>query len=128
MVQRTFCWLLFNAVSLAVATKIGSFLKLSHIAGSSYSYFSLGALLKILSGILGGVAPLLAYSTTRIAWKLLTHGCTAKIYSLHLPSLCAVLYWSHSHWSIRYALPLLCMGLFVVHPVGKHAIPYTFYW
>jgi len=38
------------------------------------------------------------------------------------------LYWATNHPVIRVGLPLLCMGLFIAHPIGSQAFLYSFYW
>jgi len=40
----------------------------------------------------------------------------------------ASLYWSTRHYSIRLLLPIVCMGLFIIHPVGAQAFAYSLYW
>jgi len=42
-----------------------------------------------------------------------------------IPGLCASLYWSTRHYSIRLLLPIVCMGLFIIHPVGAQAFAYS---
>jgi len=57
----------------------------------------------------------------------------------HIPTQLAAWYWkiistdinSKSHLFVRIVfaiIPLACMGIFAMHPVGRLAIPYTFYW
>ncbi len=45
-----------------------------------------------------------------------------------MPTLCALLYWSHESKVIRIGVPALCMILFMLHPVGFYAAPYTLFW
>lgn len=45
-----------------------------------------------------------------------------------LPTLFASLYWSTESALLRIGVPLLCMLLFIVHPVGFYAAPYTLFW
>lgn len=44
-----------------------------------------------------------------------------------VPTLCAAQYW-RSGALVRLWLPLLCMALFAVHPVGGQAWVYSLYW
>ncbi len=46
----------------------------------------------------------------------------------HIPGYCAALYWNTQHWSIRLFLPVACMVLFILHPVGFNAFAYALYW
>lgn len=45
-----------------------------------------------------------------------------------VPTLCALLYWSHESKVMRIGVSALCMVLFVLHPVGFYAAPYTLFW
>lgn len=45
-----------------------------------------------------------------------------------LPTFAASLVWSPIHKVLRIGVPALCMVLFLIHPVGRLAMPYTFYW
>lgn len=45
-----------------------------------------------------------------------------------LPTLCALIYWSHDSKVIRVGIAVLCMVLFIAHPVGLHAASYTLFW
>jgi hypothetical protein len=58
--------------------------------------------------------------------------CTIGVVGAHLfngvPTLCASVYLATTHWAIRCALPLACMALFWLHPVGYAAGIYALYW
>lgn len=54
-------------------------------------------------------------------------GFKARIF-FGLPTVCASLYWSTEHRWLRAGIPALCMLLFIAHPVGLYAAPYTLYW
>src|SRR5262249_44654239 len=64
--------------------------------------------------------------------RILLRACTVGISQVHLltgvPTLCASLYLSSTHWAVRVALPTLCMLLFWLHPVGLAAGVYALYW
>ena len=45
-----------------------------------------------------------------------------------VPGFCASLYWATNHCLIRLLLPVACMGLFVIHPIGAQAFVYSLYW
>lgn len=80
-----------------------------------------------LVGAFGG----LMTSTLVFIAGCLMHGLFGSFFtylSYHIPGLFASAYWAHNHWSIRLAVPLMCMALFIAHPVGMYAAPYTLYW
>lgn len=54
------------------------------------------------------------------------HGTLAT--SLYLPTFAAMLYWSSSSVWVRCGIPLACMALFLMHPVGLQAGLYASYW
>lgn len=64
--------------------------------------------------------------------SLLLLGSTLCGLSVHpffgLPTVCASLYWSTDHRWLQIAMPACCMLLFVLHPVGYCAAPYTLFW
>jgi len=112
-----------GCVVLASCVRIGS------IVSTWSAVFSLSALLVPLGGAFGG-------SMTSWVVALVRMVCGAHAYgvsSLHhfaywVPGLFASLYWVHSSRLVRLLLPLTCMLLFVVHPVGGQAWPYSCYW
>src|SRR5216684_1589321 len=46
----------------------------------------------------------------------------------HMIWFSATLYWATNHYTIRLLLPIACMGLFVIHPIGAQAFVYSLYW
>ena len=64
-----------------------------------------------------------------------------KILAYTIPGMCAALCWANQsdkssqlnkqkvvRYGVQVFLPLLCMVLFIAHPVGFIAAPYSFYW
>lgn len=45
-----------------------------------------------------------------------------------LPLLGASCAYKYRHFVVWIIIPLICMGLFVVHPIGMQAWPYAIYW
>lgn len=46
----------------------------------------------------------------------------------YIPTLFASAYWASTAAAIRLLVPLVCMGLFIAHPVGASAWVYSMYW
>lgn len=96
--------------------------------------FSFRHVITPLIGVWGGTLSVLLLFFA----KGLVHACTAMGSKLllfwHLPTLCGALYFSlmkKDTWYTRAiaALPAaLCMVLFWIHPVGRHAYLYPLYW
>ncbi len=119
----------FKTVSFIAAMKVASFAKISFLVGSSMVWFSGINSVLPLSGAFGGALG----ACLLFIMRQLIHFLFFKTFSLSflafcIPGFCASLYWATHHYSIRVGLPLACMGLFVVHPVGAQAFVYSLYW
>lgn len=49
-------------------------------------------------------------------------------FAFYVPTMAAGYYFTSRSWLIRLAVPLLCMALFMLHPVGGQAWFYALYW
>lgn len=49
-------------------------------------------------------------------------------FSLYVPTLAAGWYFKSTSWLIRVVVPVICMALFIAHPVGGQAWFYAMYW
>lgn len=117
-------------------------LTLWYIVGSFHLFFS-GV------SIFGSLAGLYALPRTLCIWffislaRFFTHTSLASPMQLlsvyHIPTQAAAWYWKifekESTFNkiillrvIMALIPLVCMGLFIAHPVGRHAASYTLYW
>lgn len=106
-----------------------SLFKVTMIVGSMSAFFSgTSFALPMLGYYLG-----LAGTAALIAMKLLVYSLARGVPSIHflayhIPGFFASAALNHTHWLIRCVLPLVCMGLFMIHPVGALAVPYALYW
>lgn len=136
--------MVFAGVGISLL-KSASWCKLHVIIGSWAAFFSVNAFLVPLSGAFGGVFGSLGVIGVRVLL-----GCFfGSVFSMHylayyLPGLCASLYWSCQlvdqsidksadqsrvlRMSFSCVLPILCMLLFIAHPIGGQAFVYSFYW
>ena len=108
--------------------KLASFFKMNVIIGSKMALFSASSILHPLAGrLLGRSAVYLLFGLSVIFHFV--KGSPLSFYCVYgIPSFCAALYTAHKSKSIRLFLPLACMILFSLHPVGRQVIPYSFYW
>jgi hypothetical protein len=118
-----------KAASYAGIVKVSGLLKVSFLVGSQMIWFSASNSVLPLAGAFGGVMG----SGLVFVMRQLLHLVFFKTVSLSflafcIPGFCASLYWSTQHYAIRLLLPLACMGLFVIHPIGAQAFVYSFYW
>lgn len=114
-----------------------SWIKVSFIIGAHTGFFSLSHCLTPLCGLVSGIGGLLTLFLVKTALHTYAaHTGTALLLGLHLPTLCAGLYCRFAlrstpstiaRW-LFLAIPVLCMVLFTVHPVGSQAYAYSFFW
>ena len=116
--------------------ELSSFIKFSFIVGSKRLFFSAINITGPLLGHYGGL------STSILMMLKRSFSSKSKILTLayssgngffnplvyHIPIVIASGYWFSSNKLIRLCLPLLCMLLFIVHPVGREAFFYSWYW
>jgi hypothetical protein len=108
---------------------LSSLVKFSWIIGSQMAFFSGINIVAPLSGAFGGIFG----STASFLLRIITYAClfgtlSVKTFTLGIPSFFASLYWASNHWLVRAGIPLLCMTLFWLHPVGFAAGAYALYW
>jgi hypothetical protein len=119
----------FKAASYAGLAKISGLLKVSFLVGSQMIWFSASNSVFPLAGAFGGVMG----SGLVFLIRQLLHFAFFKTVSLSflafcIPGFCASLYWATNHYLIRLLLPVACIGLFVIHPIGAQAFIYSLYW
>lgn len=108
---------------------------ISPLIGTKMAHFSLAHCIMPLIGLfLGGLG-----ATAFFAFKtFLSASSGALLLACHLPTLSASLYLAaidHNKYTISWIkklllalIPMTCMTLFVLHPVGWHATPYALFW
>jgi hypothetical protein len=118
-----------TAVAVITAKLIG-LLKFSLVIGSQGTLFFSGiCIASPLIGLFGGVAGTTLFFCANLCFRTLIWGLpTISILAFHIPGWCAGLYLASSHWLIRLFLPVLCIALFVLHPIGGVAWVYSLYW
>ena len=118
---------------IAVSAKIGS---------SVPAFFSATHCFAPLIGVISGVSGSSLLCVIRTIVKIIFIGHTSNILLVYnIPSFCAALYFAllgitldetSSRSIVRKVaaclIPVTCMILFIAHPTGLHAFPYTFYW
>lgn len=108
-----------------IVLRVAAIFKVSYIIGSKMSFFSATDLVLPVIGASNGTMFVLSLFSLRF----LVSGFNPIVSFLtHLPTLSGTLYWSNRSIVIRLLLPLLCIILFLIHPVGIQAYAYSFYW
>ncbi len=113
---------------VAAAAKLLSFYKLSFVVGSQAIFFSASNLSMPLVGAFGGAA------LTTVIWALIlglrfaAGSFSLATLAFYIPGYCAALYLATQSRMLKCGIPLLCMVLFVINPVGMQAAIYSAYW
>ena len=115
----------FGAV---LVSKLLTAYKLSFVVGSHAIIFSASNLCMPLVGLFGSIQGASVVWAFLFALRLISGSFSLSTLAFYLPGYCAALYLATQSRIIRCGLPLLAMGLFVVHPVGFHAMVYSLYW
>ncbi|HXW85836.1 MAG TPA: hypothetical protein VEK38_00690 [Candidatus Bathyarchaeia archaeon] len=104
--------------------------KVSAVIGSGKFCFSLIHAFIPLIGIFAGLGTTLFYMITKMVlhYGIFDMFSCAWLAFCGFASLCASLYWTHPTIMTRCMMPLLCIILFVLHPVGGAAWLYSCYW
>jgi hypothetical protein len=118
-----------KAASYAGIVKISGLLKVSFLVGSQMIWFSASNSVLPLAGAFAGVMGSgLVFLLRQIVHLIFFKTVSLSFLAFCVPGLCASLYWSTRHYVIRLLLPIACMFLFVIHPVGAEAFLYSLYW
>lgn len=113
-----------------IATQLVGIFKISFIVGSQASFLSATNCIVPLSGAFFGTVGVMLLFGLRLFFTIILHGGLFHLsYLINvIPGLCAGYYWASRSIIIRFLLPLSCMALFVMHPVGRVAWVYSLYW
>jgi hypothetical protein len=116
--------LLFNTL-----IKLSGFAKLSFIVGSQVAFFSGVAIMAPLAGAFAGVSGSFGVFGTGILIRAFLSGWMPYHFlAYHIPGLFASLFWAIESRIIRIMPAVLCMLIFIMHPVGSSAAFYSLFW
>lgn len=116
--------LLFNTL-----IKVSGFAKLSFIVGSQIAFFTGVAIITPLSGAFAGIAGCFGVFGVGILIRAFLFGWVPfHFLAYHVPGLFASFYWATESKLVRILPALLCMPLFIMHPVGSGAAFYSLFW
>jgi hypothetical protein len=119
---------LYRICGFSVLLRASSFFKISYVIGSYSTYFSATNIIMPMVGLCGG--SITAWFVFCIGCFLRTwgHGTIFLLAVNHIPGFFAALYCVNRGFCIRFLVPFTCFLLFVIHPIGRQAVPYAFYW
>ena len=128
-----------KAASYASIFKLSGLVKVSFLVGSQMAFFSGVNCVLPLAGAFGGLFGAgLLFLVRQLLHLFFFKTVSLSFLALCIPGFCASLYWSSGKNGsleermfsvvVRLLLPLACMVLFAVHPVGGQAFVYALYW
>jgi hypothetical protein len=118
-----------KAASYAGVLQLSTLIKISFVIGSQMIWFSGANAIVPLSGAFGGILGSgLVFLLRQLLHLLFFKTVSLSFLAFCIPGLCASLYWASRHYSIRVLLPLTCMVLFIMHPLGAQVFVYSLYW
>lgn len=117
-----------KTVITLICSKLLSIIKLSCVIGSQGILFSASNLCLPLVGVFGGMSGATAIWALLLGARLLYGSFALSTLAFYLPGYAAAIYFATPNRFLRCGLPFLCMILFLIHPVGLAAAPYSFYW
>jgi hypothetical protein len=111
-----------------------SAIKISFLVGTHATYFSLSHCIAPLTGLfIGSLGATIFFAAKTLFWSP-----SSFIIACHLPSLSAALYLAiinNNNYTMSplkrlllSSIPLMCMILFNLHPVGWQSAPYSLFW
>jgi len=127
--SRTVMMQLTMLSTLLFAFLLGSLFKLSYMVGSYWSFFSAASVVSSLAGLSGGAfGVVLLFALRVLKIVIFKNSFCVSYWAQIIPGIFGGLYWSGYSFAIRCVVPALCILLFVLHPIGFWAAPYSFYW
>jgi hypothetical protein len=107
--------------------ELAQFVKLTAIFGMSSDSISGFSALGPVAGAFTGTGLFAGFLVLHRLFKMAFTGCSFML-TMYIPTICAAYYWENSSKLIRLFLPVACLLLFVMHPVGSKAFVYALYW
>ena len=121
MISKIACMIL--GIALVGIRKLG----VDHAPGFFFGPLSFGALIAPTIGFFAGPSACLGVWLIRTA-ALLCEKASLGAFFVYIPTLCGALVLSSPSRALKVLIPLLCMILFIAHPVGRSSWIYTLYW
>ncbi len=119
-----------GAAGFVAAAQLAKFIKISMVIGSYTAFFSLNNCLLPLSGAFLGMSGAAFITLGKMLLGIVLFGGLFPLSHLafYIPGFFAASYWASPSILMRVIVPIACMLLFIVHPVGGHVWVYAMYW
>lgn len=113
---------------ILLALELCKYLKISFALMTGGIFFSLTQVLMPVIGLYRNKQFNIAIYIIRTASRIFLLGFSPLIIFYHLPTFCGNAYLAHKSIYAKIGIPLLCMIMFIFHPVGNQAFLYSMYW
>jgi len=116
-------------IASVIAIQLSRFVKFNYIVGSYAAFFSATNIITPMSGVLTGNKGALRIFTGNIVFKFIIFGTkTLGSLTFGIPSLFASIYWNSKSKAFKLLVPICCMALFALNPIGAKAFAYCMLW
>jgi hypothetical protein len=113
----------------SVCIELSRLIKISFMIGSKISFFSAVNIMAPMTGVLGGTYRGLSLLVIHSLYKwILIGGSIFPLIGYHIPHFFASFYWTAESKFAKSIVPIVCMIIFIAHPVGSNSIPYALLW
>jgi hypothetical protein len=114
----------------ALMVMVGRNINFSVITGAENKFFTLYQFVGPIAGsFLGTTVGIISVLVAEIGNFIITKKALTIINLLRItPMLFAAYYFGNKKRLTSALIPLICMALFIAHPVGRQAWPYSLYW
>jgi len=120
---------IFPVLAIFGLLELISLFKVNILLGAKTAVFSGFAVAGPLVGLYAGTGLMVGiFALRRLVRGIFLGTSLLSPFALYLPTLAAGYYLKSHSWLIRLVVPLACMVLFMVHPVGGQAWYYALYW
>ena len=116
---------IIKSLAVIAAIFIARLLPFNLIIGSQFSMFSWTSVFAPVIGLQCGLAWVGCFLLTP---KLLTVVSLGKFFLHRLPLICSARVFAKADIWMSVGIPVVCMFLFMMHPVGGQAWTYAMYW
>jgi len=109
--------------------KLASVFSLSFVVGSFYTFFSGKTIaMPMIGHFAGGPVAFLLCIVKMMSCSVIFGLRSLHMLAFFLPGLFSAFYFSYNNIVTRLFVPIVCMVLFLMHPVGRIAFGYSLFW
>lgn len=111
-----------------IILELCKYVKISFALASGGIFFSLTQVLMPVIGLYKNKQFNAIIYAVRTLFRIFILGFNPLILFYYLPTFCGNAYLANKSTITKIAIPLICMIMFIVHPIGSQAFIYSMYW